>query len=182
MKTLIINGSPRKNGDTAALVNELKKHLEGDIKVVNTYTAKISHCTDCRYCWKNDGCIIDDEMQAVYKDIDEADNIVLASPIFFSELTGSLLGVASRLQHIWISEKMKKKKVLKEKPRKGFVILVGGGDGRSEKALGTAKIIFKHMGASFVDFVISHNTDNVPAKEDAAAIENIQRIAKMMSK
>ena len=180
MKTLIFNGSPRKNGDTAALVNELTKHLEGDIKVVNTYTAKISPCTDCRYCWKNDGCIIDDEMQTVYKDIDDADNIVIASPIFFSELTGPLLSVASRLQQIWISEKVKNIKVLKEKERKGFVVLVGGGDGKPGKAHGTAKIIIKHMGTSFVDSVISHNTDEVPAKDDISAIENIKRIAQMM--
>lgn len=180
MKTLIFNGSPRKNGDTAALVNELLKHLEGDIKVVNTYTAKISPCTDCRYCWKNDGCIIDDEMQEVYRDIDDADNIVIASPIFFSELTGPLLGVASRLQQIWISEKLKNKKVLKEKTRKGFIILVGGGDGKPEKALGTAKVIFKHMGTTFVDSVISPKTDKLPAKDDVSALENIKRIAQMM--
>lgn len=52
MKTLILNGSPHKNGDTSYIVNELKKKIDGEIEEIFLYDAKISPCIDCRYCWK----------------------------------------------------------------------------------------------------------------------------------
>lgn len=88
MRTLIFNGSPRKNGGTSKLVKELKDHISGEVDVIDSYRTDISPCVDCRYCWTNDQCSINDEMQTVYRLIDEADNIIIASPIYFGELTG----------------------------------------------------------------------------------------------
>lgn len=42
MKTLIFNGSPRSNGNTAAIIEKISKDLNGDIKIVNAYSAKIN--------------------------------------------------------------------------------------------------------------------------------------------
>lgn len=52
LKTLIINGSPRKNGDTSELIEELKKQLNSDFIEISAYYDKISTCKDCRQCWK----------------------------------------------------------------------------------------------------------------------------------
>lgn len=41
MKTLIFNGSPRKDGDTVSLINELVDQLNGEYRIVNTYNCKI---------------------------------------------------------------------------------------------------------------------------------------------
>lgn len=98
MKTLIFNGSPRIDGDTSSLIKKITEKISGEYKVVDAYRCDISPCVDCRYCWKNNGCPINDEMQDVYKYIQECDNIVIASPLYFSELTGKLLDVGSRLQ------------------------------------------------------------------------------------
>ena len=103
MKTLIFNGSPRKNGDTVSLINTLKNELSGEINRIDKYYSDIQPCIDCRYCWTHSGCAIKDEMQRVFSLIDETDNIVIASPIYFSELSGSLLSVLSRLQYLYIS-------------------------------------------------------------------------------
>ena len=75
MKTLILNGSPRKNGDTNSLVNLIIPEIIGDYRIVNAYDCNISACLDCRFCWKNNGCAIDDEMQEIYTYIQECDNI-----------------------------------------------------------------------------------------------------------
>ena len=87
MKTLIINGSPRVNGDTNSLINIVKERIGGEYKIVDAYRCNISPCLDCRFCWKNSGCAIQDEMQEVYDYINDCDNILIASPIYFSELT-----------------------------------------------------------------------------------------------
>lgn len=93
MKTLILNGSPRKNGDTAQLLELAKAQLQGTYHVVSAYTADIHPCIDCRHCQKQFGCIFADEMETVYTYLKDCDRILLASPIYFSELTGSLLAV-----------------------------------------------------------------------------------------
>ncbi len=102
MKTLIFIGTPRKNGDTMALVNEFTNQLEGEYKIIDAYDCDIQPCIDCRYCWKNDGCCLNDEMQEVYKYIQECDNILIASPLYFSQLTGQLLAITSRLQTYFV--------------------------------------------------------------------------------
>ena len=81
MKTLILNGSPRKNGDTVSLINKLTEQLRGEYKIVDAYYANISPCIDCRYCWSSDGCSVDDEMTEIYDYIIDCDNVVIASPI-----------------------------------------------------------------------------------------------------
>lgn len=62
MKTLIINGSPRKSGDTSELITRLKKQINGEIVEISAYYSKISPCIDCRLCWKKKGCAIKDDM------------------------------------------------------------------------------------------------------------------------
>lgn len=100
MKTLILNGSPREEGDTVALINEFTKNLIGEVKILSCFD-EIHPCNDCRYCWENQGCSIDDEMQNVYPYLDECDNIILASPIWFSSLSGPLLNMCSRIQTLF---------------------------------------------------------------------------------
>ena len=105
--------------------------------VVDAYRCNISPCVDCRYCKEHSGCAIQDGMQEVYPYIQECDNIVIASPIYFSEVTGKVLDVCSRLQ-TWFCARFYRGETPVPKPKKGAVILVGGGDGAPDKAYGTA--------------------------------------------
>ena len=76
MKTLILNGSPRINGDTNSLIKKFTEKKIDEYKIVDAYRCNISACLDCRHCWKNNGCSINDEMQEIYKYIQECDNIL----------------------------------------------------------------------------------------------------------
>lgn len=180
MKTLIFNGSPRKNGDTAFLVEKLKNALLGNVKVVNSYYSAVQPCTDCRYCWKSVGCCIDDDMQQIYNDIKEADCIIIASPLYFSELTGSLLNMLSRLQTFYASKHFLNIQQL-EKPKIGALILCGGGNGGPKKAEETAQILFKSMNAENCKTIYSLKTDTIPSRDDVEAIYQIQSLAKYLN-
>ena len=81
-----------------SVVKWLCEDLQGEVKIVYAYDCHFSGCLDCRYCWKNEGCALDDGMQEIYDYIQECDNILIASPVYFSQLSGKLLDVASRLQ------------------------------------------------------------------------------------
>lgn len=176
MKTLIFNGSPRTNGDTESLIKIVTNAVNGEYKIVNAYTCNISPCIDCRFCWKNQGCAIQDEMQEVYTYIQECDNILIASPIYFSELTGKLLDVGSRLQTYFCASFFRKETPIK-KPKRGAVILVGGGDGHMNKAYETASTLLHHMNCIEIHSLIaSHNTNNRPAIEDEQALVGIESI------
>jgi len=181
MKTLIFNGSPRKNGDTVCLINAFLKKLTGEYKIVNAYDCEISPCIDCRYCWKNSGCSINDGMQEIYDYINECDNVLIASPIYFSELTGKMLDVGSRLQTYYCA-KAKRRQPAEIKPKKGAVILAGGGDGRAEKAFATAKMLLWNMNCRHVhELVLSHKTDIIPAAEDKTALAGAESIAEFFN-
>ncbi len=177
MKTLIINGSPRKNGDSMTIVNEMIKYLKGEIKIVDTYFDNISPCIDCRYCWENDGCSINDEMQEVYKLLDEVDNIILASPLYFSELTGKLLSFASRLQYFFVLRCIRKDTKFNLKRKNAVLVITGGGDGNPESAIKRASIIFRHINAESIGSILSLATNHIPAKEDVEALRKARELA-----
>ena len=182
MKTLIINGSPRKNGNTATLLNELKKYLVGEVYQVDTYYANSSPCFDCRHCWTNTECAIKDEMQDVYKMIDEADNVIIASPIYFGNLTGSLLNWASRLQLLWVSRYIRKVEPLSVKRRKGVVILiVNQGKDNIEPAIFAGKDLLAKARTESREVFLWSDADgaNQPSPENLN-IDRIVRLAEML--
>lgn len=181
MKTLIINGSPRKNGDTVSLINELTKQLNGDYIIADAYYSDISACVDCRYCWHNDGCSINDEMTQIYDYIVDCDNVVIASPIYFSQPTGKLLDVCSRFQ-TYFAAKYFRKQTLAIKPKKGAVILVGGGDGNTRDAYNTICTILNHINATDIfPLVGSFKTNQIPTTNDPYIRNKIKNLAEYLN-
>lgn len=181
MKTLILNGSPRKNGDTASLIACLAEHILGEVKIVNAYDGSISPCIDCRACRKQVGCVINDGMQEVYEYLKTCDNVVIASPIYFSELTGQLLNIASRLQTYYSARYIRHEAPMLSR-KKGAVILTGGGTGDPMRAYKTASELLSYMNAAEIfPLVCSHNTDRVPAAEDRETLADVRKAAEFLS-
>ena len=175
MKTLIINGSPRRNGNTSELLAELKKQLHGESVEVSAYYDKIAPCKDCRLCWKKKGCVIKDDMTKIYED--DFDTVVIASPLYMSNLTGPLVSLASRFQAYYAARRFLQE-TMDIRSKIAVLILVGGGDGGPEPAVNLAKWMFKKMKAEFKDenTVFSLHTDEIPAKEDHNALCKISEI------
>ena len=85
MRTLILNGSPRPQGDTAHLIQALRRELPGEVEQVDAYRTSVAPCVDCRGCFHQPGCVVRDDMDAIYQLVDGADVIVLASPLDLSD-------------------------------------------------------------------------------------------------
>ena len=180
-KTLIFNGSPRKQGDTAALLRVLTGELRGEVRIVDCYRADISPCVDCRACRKEKKCVLPDAMQELYPYIEECDGLVIASPIYYTELTGRLLDVASRFQ-VYYSARFFRKEDPGIKPKKGGVVLVGGGDGDPQRAAATARILLRQLNAKEIfPPVVSHRTETVPAAEDGKAVAAVKLLAAFLN-
>ncbi len=181
MKTLIFNGSPKKNGDTAALINEMVLHFKGDVRIISCRN-NIQPCNDCRYCWESAGCSINDEMQEIYPFIQECDNIIIASPIWFSSLSGPFLNLVSRLQTIWAAGYFRKEpSYIKQK--NGAVIIVGAQKGTEEIPTKTALTIMRYLNVRLknVEKIYSLNTNNMPAENDSEALLKCRETAELLN-
>lgn len=181
IKTLILNGSPRKNGNTAFLIHKLTEQLQGECKIINAYTANIVPCMDCRKCREEYKCIINDEMQEVYKYLKICDNVIIASPIYFSELTGKLLDLGSRLQ-LYFSAGQFLHKIPELKQKRGAVLLTGGGSGNPRKAYETAVCLLHYMNVRQIyPLICSHNTDCIPAEKDENVLNEIKKVSDFLN-
>ena len=110
--------------------------------------------------------------------MDEADNVVVASPIYFGNLTGSLLNWASRLQYFWASRNIRKVQPISTKYRKGVVILiVNGGKGHIDPAVFAGKDLLKQTWAECCE--VLHWTDADGANQSSPTYMNMEKIKKL---
>ena len=113
MNIVILNGSPRPNGHTTKFV---KKFIEGaklnnhNIMHHQVGLMKISGCIACEYCHSigNGKCAITDDMQKIYNDLQVADMIIFASPVYYFGLTGQLQSTISRFYAVGKPQKVAK--------------------------------------------------------------------------
>ena len=180
MKTLIINGSPRPDGNTVALLRELKKYLPGEVVEVSAFYSNIAPCVDCRGCWKTAKCVVDDDMQVIYED--DFDNVVVASPVYYGTLPGSVLSLMSRLQP-WHAATYFIKEPLVQRPKKAAAILTAGGKGNQERAFHHLRALFRMLNAGgFEEYLVcSSNTDTIPACDDVQAMEQVKSLARWLA-
>lgn len=92
MKILILNGSPRANGNTAKMIRAFKKGAESaghEVTVVDVCRKNIKGCLACEYCHgKGRGqCIQKDDMQEIYELLKDTNTLVLASPIYYHNIS-----------------------------------------------------------------------------------------------
>ena len=102
MRIVAINGSPRKNGNTARLLEAVRREVEaaGVEFVVLQPGAKVNPCMACYHCLNNGTlrCIQkDDGVNDIIAACIEADGILLASPVYHSGISGSMKCVVDRL-------------------------------------------------------------------------------------
>lgn len=180
MRTLIINGSPRPEGNTAALIAEMKKHLHGEVLEISAFRSKVAPCVDCRGCWTTAKCVVHDDMQLIYSD--DFDRVVLASPVYFGTLPGKVLSLMSRFQP-WHAAKFFLNKPLDLKEKKAAVILTAGGKGNQAMTHHHIRAMMRMMNAVGWEehTVVSPNTDTVPAGEDAEALEGVRALASWLN-
>ena len=180
MKTLILNGSPRPAGNTVTLIRELKKHLEGEIVEISAFYSNIAPCVDCRGCWKTARCVVDDDMRVIYED--DFDNVVVAAPVYYGTLPGSVLSLMSRLQP-WHAATYFLNEPLVQRPKKAAAILTAGGKGNQERAFHHLRAMFRMLNAGGFEehLVCSANTDTIPAGDDAEAMEQVRSLARWLN-
>ena len=103
MNILILSGSPRKGGNTDLLVEVFVKGAsqKHHVEIVSVHDYKVNPCMGCNACFKNEGniCAQKDDMALIYEKANEADMLVIASPVYFYGLSAQLKSIIDRFHN-----------------------------------------------------------------------------------
>ena len=100
MKVLIINGSPRMNGNTTIALNEMVKIFEKEgveTEVVQIGNKDVRGCIACGTCFKKGQCVFDDVVNELAPKFEAADGLVIASPVYYASANATLIACLDRL-------------------------------------------------------------------------------------
>ena len=100
MKVLLINGSPKANGNTAIALREMVSvfHEEGiETEIVHVGNKDVRGCVCCYHCKEHGRCVFDDIVNETAAKFEEADGLVIASPVYYAMANGTLVSFVQRL-------------------------------------------------------------------------------------
>lgn len=100
MKVLIINGSPKKNGNTSLAVKEMEKvftSLGVEVDNIQIGNKNIRGCIACKKCVETGKCVFDDSVNEIAPKFKEADGLVVASPVYYASANATLIAFLDRL-------------------------------------------------------------------------------------
>lgn len=100
MKVLIINGSPRINGNTSLAVREMEtvfKENGVEVETVQIGNKDVRGCIACGHCFQAGKCVFDDVVNELAQEFEEADGLVVASPVYYASANATLIACLDRL-------------------------------------------------------------------------------------
>ena len=100
MKVLMINGSPRANGNTSLALKEMEKifHENGiETEIVTVGNKEMRGCIGCATCAERGKCVFDDLVNETAPKFEAADGLVIASPVYYASANGTLISFLDRL-------------------------------------------------------------------------------------
>lgn len=100
LKVLMINGSPRLNGNTSIALEEMEKIFKSEgveVETVQIGNKDIRGCIACHYCKNHGKCAINDVVNELASKFEEADGLIIASPVYYASANGTLISCLDRL-------------------------------------------------------------------------------------
>lgn len=100
MKVLLLNGSPRKSGNTSIALEEMRKVFEAEgveVEIVQVGNQAVRGCVACGGCGKLGKCVFDDVVNELAPKFEAADGLVAASPVYYASANATLIAVLDRL-------------------------------------------------------------------------------------
>lgn len=100
MKVLILNGSPRANGNTSVAVREMENVFKAsgvDVETIQIGSKNIRGCIACNRCATTGKCAFDDAVNEIAEKFERADGLVVASPVYYASANATLVACLDRL-------------------------------------------------------------------------------------
>jgi multimeric flavodoxin WrbA len=174
-------GSPNINGNTAKIVNAI---LDGaaengaDKVIYNLAALDIKGCDACHKCQESGRCVIDDDMQEIYREIEAADTVVLGSPVYMWQMTAQTKLFVDRLTAFLkpdFSSRLDHKKLI-------LVFSQGSSDRDAFKPYFdyTAGILY-YLGFDILDTMIAAGTDKLEVAFRPQLLEKSKELGRLIS-
>ncbi|SDC62192.1 MULTISPECIES: flavodoxin family protein [unclassified Candidatus Frackibacter] len=187
IRVLGIKGSPRVKSNSNLMLDKVVEGIkdtskEPDIKIISPTKMDISPCQGCYNCEESGECIFNDDMEELYQDFDQADIILISTPVFFNGVSAQLKTMIDRCQAIWSSKYRAKGSIIdRDKKRFGFLLGSGGAPAYEGQFKGIYKVIdmfFKVTNTEWRGELLISNSDEVPIKERSHVLEEAYGIGK----
>jgi len=154
MKMLVVLGSPRKKGNGETLARKVAEAVEqdgGTVDYIRLNDLNIRPCQGCGGCDKTGSCVIKDDMTAVYQAVDEADRILLVSPVYFYGLSAQCKAFGDRFQARWSRRYNLKERFRQNEGRKGYLLSTAATKGAKifDCSILTARYIYDAMDVEY---------------------------------
>jgi multimeric flavodoxin WrbA len=100
MKVLILNGSPKADGNTAIAIDEMVKVFDQEgveSEIIQVGNKDVRGCVACGSCGKTGKCVFDDVVNEIAEKFEAADGLVVASPVYYASANGTIISCLDRL-------------------------------------------------------------------------------------
>ena len=180
MKVLLINGSPRKEGNTYTALSEVAKTLEKngvEAEIVQLGNKPVRGCIACGQCRakKLKGCAFDDDVcNSIIEKLDGADALVVGAPVYYGQPAGALLAV---MQRVFFAGGEK----VKNKPAAAVTVCRRGG---ASAAYQTLNMMFEMMNMPVVTsqyWNIAYGREPGQAAQDVEGMQTMRTLANNMA-
>lgn len=176
MKLLMINGSPRDNGNTASALAEMRTIFESEgveVEYFHVGNMAIRGCVGCASCFKTKKCAIDDIVNEIASKLEECDGMVVGTPVYYASANGTLISLLDRL---FYSSKFDKRM----KVGAGIVVARRGGCSSTFDQLNKYFTISGMPVASSQYWNNAHGALAGQVNEDAEGMQTMRTLAKNM--
>ena len=184
VRVLILNGSPRKKGNTLYLVNELADQLkekDNHVTILHLNDYDIKPCQGCLWCLTDYPleCVLEDVMNGLYPDTLDADVIIFASPIYWFNYTAQLKLFIDRLiaLHVKGGHALEGKK---------FASIFVYGDTNPEgsgvfNAIKSIEQSVRYIGGKYLGSVYGTGGDDLVVNSNQIMLQEIKELAKKIN-
>ena len=171
MNILILQGSPRANGNTAWMAEECRKAAEAaghTVTLVDVGHKKIAGCMACEYCHGkgNGACVQKDDMQEIYPLLAEAEALVLAAPIYYFTMSAQIQAPIQRIYNMQKPGKLKKMALL----------LSSYSPNVYDGAIGEYRGILSYWGVEDTGVVTAKNDEQKTATTRAKILQLVEKL------
>lgn len=183
-KVLIVMGSPRKEGNSATLAKEVAAGAEergAELEFCYLHDMNIQPCSACDACRGEKGkkCVIDDDMQALYPKLQQADALLIASPIYWFTVSAQTKLFMDR----WYALGGDQEYAAFAGKRIGIVLTYGDIDpftSGAVNALRTFQDAFNYVGAKIVGMVYGSASDPGEIRNNRNLMEEAYELGKRL--
>ncbi len=180
LKVLLVNGSPRTDGNTFCCLEEIEKQLAKhgiEAEIVQIGRRPVRMCVNCGGCRRNNGagCVFDDDAcKEITEKMAEADALIVGTPVYYGQPNGAILSV---MQRLFFSAGH----LVQNKPAAALAVCRRGG---ATATLQTMNMMFEMMNMPVVTsqyWNIAYGAGKGEVKKDAEGMQTMRTLATNMA-